>query len=384
MPEIKTDILVIGAGIAGVSVAAECAAHADVLVVERESYPGTHATGRSAAFFAPAYGNDVVRAISVASDAFFRNPPGDTFIQQLLKPRNSVFIAASGQEARLQEMAAEIPALTAMSCQELLAQIPIMNSGYLAAALIDQSGGDLDVDAIMQGYLRLLRSKGGQLVTNTPIEELRYGDGLWHAYSGDRIFSAPVIVNAGGAWADSIAISANVGSLGIEPFRRTALLVDLSADVDASEWPLVVDVDEQFYFKPDAGLLLLSPADETPSEPGDAYAEDWDIAVAVDRVSQVLDLEVQRIKHSWAGLRSFAADRTFVVGEDPRAKGFYWLAGQGGYGVQSAPALARLAAHQLTGSSLSTSDLHLLQLVERISPNRFIDGSGAPSSKLKI
>ena len=373
MSETRVDIIVIGAGIAGVSAAASCSSDARVALLETESHPGTHATGRSAAYFAPSYGNEVIRAISAAGESFFRQPPQEYFPQAILKPRANVYIARDEQMQSLDTMASEIASLDPLPLEQLKSQVSLLKAEALAAALVDTSGGDLDVDALMSGYLRLLKARGGQLFTGSRVESLRYAGGLWHVYCGDVLFSAPKVVNAAGAWSDSVAELAGLGGLQITPMRRTALLVDVPGELDISGWPLVVDVDEEFYFKPDAGQLLLSPADETACVPGDAHPEELDIAIAVDRVSRVLDLEVRRVNHAWAGLRSFAPDRGFVLGEDSRARGFFWLAGQGGYGVQAAPGLSAMAANLLVGASFAAEFQGLADYLEEISPTRFLE-----------
>lgn len=368
----RFDIIVIGAGIAGVSVAAECAKHAGVLLLETESHPATHSTGRSAAYFAPAYGNAVVRGITQASEAFFRAPPTEYFSTELLRPRDSVFIAGEDQRDQLAQMQADVDVLQPVSVQQLSQAIPLLRPGRIAAALRDTSGGDLDVDLIVQGYLRQFRAFNGTLITAAPVRQMHYRNGLWQLDTERGDYSAPTVVNAGGAWADKVVESAGLSGLGITPKRRTAVLVDPPEGVDIGNWPLTVDVDEAFYFKPDAGQLLLSPADETPSEACDAQAEEWDVALAVDRVTQVLDLPVKRINHCWAGLRSFAPDKHFVVGEDPRASGFFWMAGQGGYGVQAAPGLAMLATHWLTGATLDESCQGLTAYADAVNPARLV------------
>ena len=228
---------------------------------------------------------------------------------------------------------------------------PILRPEAVAAALLEPDAADIDVDALHQGFLRRLRQRGGVVLTRRRVERLGRRNGLWLAEAGGERFAAPVVVNAAGAWADIVAALAGLAPLGLTPKRRTALLVEPPAGVDPAPWPAVVDIDETFYFKPDAGLLLLSPADETPSEACDAQPEEWDVAVAVDRVEQATSLRVRAVRHRWAGLRTFLADRTPAAGFDPAADGFFWLAGQGGYGIQTAPALARMAAALVLGEA---------------------------------
>lgn len=366
------DILVIGAGIAGASAAAELAAEASVLLLEMESQPGYHATGRSAAFFAASYGNEVVRAVTAASEAFFREPPEGFTEVSLLHPRDAFFVGAEHQRNTLDEMCASIPALEPLEPAAARERVPIFADDYPACVLIDTLGGDLDVDAVLQGYLKLLRRRGGKVVTGSEVTCLEYRDRCWQVDCGEQRYSAAVVVNAAGAWADQVAERAGLGGLGITPMRRTACLVDAPGGCDPTDWPMVVDADEAFYFKPDAGALLISPADETPSPPCDAQADELDIAVAVDRVMQVTRLQVRQVNHRWAGLRSFAPDKTFVTGFDPRARGFFWLAGQGGYGVQSAPALAQLSRDLVLQKSLRGLSAGLAPCIDALAPGRLL------------
>ncbi|MAW87567.1 MAG: FAD-dependent oxidoreductase [Phyllobacteriaceae bacterium] len=344
----KHDIIVIGAGIAGASVAAELASQAHVLLLEREDRPGYHTTGRSAALFTIAYGPPVIRALSRASHGFFRNP-GSPFIgQPLLKERGVIFAAHEGQLAVLEDLAEELgDAVRPLTREAALSMMPLIRPDYLAGALIDASAADIDVDALHQHYLKTFQAHGGTLRTKVEVTSIAREDGGWTVEAGGERFHAATVVNAAGAWADEIAAMAGVAPVGLVPKRRTALLIDPPAGHEPDRpnlWPMVVDAEEGFYIKPDAGLLLISPADETPSPPCDAQPEELDIAICVDRIETAFDIPVRRIAHKWAGLRSFVADKCPVIGFAPDAEGFFWLAGQGGYGIQSAPAAARAAA----------------------------------------
>jgi D-arginine dehydrogenase len=212
------------------------------------------------------------------------------------------------------------------------------------SAALETASADLDVNGLHQGWLRKLRAHGGRLLVNAEVNTLEHTGSAWKVVTPERTFQADVVINAAGAWADVLAQRAGVRKIGLQPRRRTALIVDVPSSLNIDLWPMVIDTDEQFYFKPDAGALLLSPADETPTEPCDAWPDDWDVAVAVDRVQNATTLEVERVRRSWAGLRSFVSDREPVVGFAPDAPGFFWLAGQGGYGIQTAPAMSALAA----------------------------------------
>lgn len=366
------DFIVIGAGIAGLSAAAELAATAAVVVLEREDQPGFHATGRSAAFFAPTYGNETVRAISSACETFFRSPPAGFTEAVLLRPRDALFIARADQQLAIAGLRAVVENLTPVGAREICSRVPILDSSYVADGLVDSTGGDLDVDALLQGYRRRLKQRRGRLHTAVSISAINFRHGLWSVSTQRETYTAPTLINAAGAWADPIAQQAGLRGIGIQPRRRTALLIDVPGSPAMADWPMVIDADETFYFKPEAGQLLVSPADATESDPCDAQPEEIDVAIAVDRLTRATGLQIQRINHRWAGLRSFAKDDTFVVGIDPRQPSFFWLAGQGGYGVQSAPALAELTSHLLTGNTLAPAYARLEHLKDAVAPERLI------------
>jgi len=366
------DVVVIGAGIAGASAAALLAADAKVAIVEREGGPGYHATGRSAAYFAPAYGNATVRNLTAASAEFFYSPPPGFTDVPLIRPRQALFVARATQAESTTAMRAENSSLQPVDREFMSTRVPIINSDVIHHGLLDEAGGDLNVDAILQGFLRLFRTRGGDLYTNTTIDNVVYRQGMWQIDLPDGMLRTPVIVNAAGAWADGVAELAGLGALGIVPKRRTALLVDGPTDVEFADWPLVIDMDENFYFKPDAGQLLVSPADETPSPPCDAQPDELDVAIAIERFTEVTTLPVSRVRHRWAGLRTFAPDKTFVVGFDPRASGFFWLAGQGGYGVQSSPGMAQLARHLLLGTTVPDGFASIVESTSAVDPARLI------------
>lgn len=368
------DIVVIGAGIAGASAAAALSRSATVVLLEMEAQPGYHATGRSAAYYAPAYGNAVVRAFTRASEQFYLAPPDGFSEVALVRPRSSMFIASESQLPLLRAMQTEVAGLKPLDAAAARERVPILSIDHTVAALEDNTGGDMDVDAILQGYLRRFKKRGGELRRSQPALGLRQADEVWHVETPDAVLRCSTVVNAAGAWADQLAESAGLGALGLVPMRRTALVFPAPESHDIEDWPLVVDAEESFYFKPDAGQLLLSPADETPSAPGDAQPEELDVAIAVDRFMKATQVDVNRVSHSWAGLRTFAPDRTFVVGFDSRAKGFFWLAGQGGYGVQSAPGVSEYVRHMITGDALDTDYGELLDFADAVSPERLIEG----------
>jgi D-arginine dehydrogenase len=350
------DVVVIGAGMAGASAGAELAARRRVLVLEREDQPGRHSTGRSAALFDPGYGNAAVRALTRASRSFLEAPPAGFAQEPLLSPRGVLTVAPAQHLAQLAarevELRPTMPALVRLSAEEARARVPVLRPDWIAGALLDPTGMDLDVNAQHQGYLRMLRARGGRVVTSAEVTRLERSADLWRVTTSQGVFSAPVVVNAAGAWADEVAALAGLRRIGLQPLRRTALIIDAPVGVSVRSWPLVIAAAETFYFKPDAGRLLVSPADQTPSPPCDARPEAEDLALAVARLQEACDLEVTHLIAKWAGLRTFAPDRTPVAGFDHRARGFFWLAGQGGYGIQTAPALSQLTAALVAGESV--------------------------------
>jgi D-arginine dehydrogenase len=369
---IRSDIIVIGAGIAGASAAAELGAHARVTLLEMEAQPGFHATGRSAAYFAAAYGNRVVRALTGCCEGFFREPPDGFSELRLLQPRDCMFFGRPDQAASLQAMQTDNPALEFLAADAVRRRVPVFAEGYLHGALREPRGGDLDVDAILQGYLRLFRRRGGSLLGAHEVSAMQQSSGAWRVITAGEVHEAAVVVNAAGAWADRVAGTAGLAGLDIRPFRRTALTIEAPTGVDIREWPNMIDADEEFYFKPEAGHILISPADETPSEPCDAQPEDIDVALGVDRFERATGMNIRRVQHSWAGLRTFAPDRVFVAGFDPRCRGFYWLAGQGGYGIQSAPALAQLTRWLVQEIAPDPGFGSVLEHVAAVAPDRLL------------
>jgi D-arginine dehydrogenase len=370
----QTDIIVIGAGIAGASVAAHLAETQRVVLIEREERAGYHSTGRSAALFTEIYGNSLIRALTRASRQFLFDPvPGFTQ-SPLTHPRGCLFIATAAQLETLRQFAARpdiAPATRWLSVVEARSLCPILREGYVAGALLEPDSTDIEVHALHHGYLSLFRQRHGQFMNNAPVEGLGHDRQGWTVRAGAHTLAAPVLINAAGAWADEVAGLAGITPIGLVPRRRTALLVDPPPGMPVNAWPFVNDIDEQFYFKPDAGSLFISPADETATVPGDAQPDEWDIAVAVDRMQAATTLQIHRLKARWAGLRTFASDRTPVVGYSQEAEGFFWLAGQGGYGIQTAPALSRGAAALVRGLPLPPDLLEAGVVAADMSPSRF-------------
>jgi D-arginine dehydrogenase len=352
------DIIIIGAGMAGASVAAEASGGARVLLLEREEQPGYHSTGRSAAAYIPSYGydNPSLRMLTQQSLSFLLEPPEIFQIPTLLHPRGLLTLCPPGQEptaeAELEHLEQGIPGLVRADRDFIRGRIPIVRDEYTANGWYERDVYDMDVHALHEGYLRTLRHHGGRLVSKVIITDVERRDEQWCVETAGASYCAPLLVNAAGAWADEVAVLAGVAPIGLMPLRRTAVLLEPPAGCDVSGWPLVLASDGSFYLKPDAGLILASPADEHPSQACDAQPEELDIAYAVHYAQEALQLEVRQVKHSWAGLRNFVADRTPVIGFAADAEGFFWMAGQGGHGIQTAPASARLAASLLLGSGL--------------------------------
>jgi D-arginine dehydrogenase len=350
------DAIVIGAGIAGAAAAAHLARERRVVLLERESQPGYHTTGRSAALFTETYGNRAIRILTGAGRAFYEARADGLAEHAILAPRGALMVAMPGQERLLEDSWADLSAhderVRRLDPDEVRAMVPVWRPDRVIGAIIESDAMDIDVHGLHQAYLRLARQGGSRLVTDAEVWTLTYAEGSWTAATTAGEFAAPLVVNAAGAWADAVAALAGLPPIGLVPKRRTALTIAPPAGIDTARWPMSLDVAETFYFKPDAGRLLVSPADETPMEPCDVQPDELDVAIAIDRLTQATTIEVTRVERKWAGLRSFVADKTTVNGFDPLADGFFWLAGQGGYGIQTAEGMARCAV-----SLIETGDL---------------------------
>ncbi|MGE0178608.1 MAG: NAD(P)/FAD-dependent oxidoreductase [Sphingomonas sp.] len=339
------DVAIVGAGIAGASLAAEIAGEASVLIVEAEAQPGYHSTGRSAAFWSETYGGPLIQPLTSASGSFLASPPDDFAEAPLMTPRGALHVAeAEGAEA-LGTLAAEFAGsairFESFDRAALAAVLPGLRPGW-DRALAEPSCADIDVAALHAAYLRRARARGAALVTDARVDKAARRNGRWTIDTGTGAFEAFTLVNAAGAWADDLARRAGMRTIGIQPYRRTIVqaLVDPAPPADL---PLIIDAAGRFYFKPEAGgRLWLSPHDETACDPCDSAPEELDIALAIDGMERIVNWRVARVERSWAGLRSFAPDRLPVYGfAEP---GFFWCAGQGGFGIQTAPAAAKLAA----------------------------------------
>ncbi len=372
------DFLIVGAGIAGASAGAELARRGKVAILEREVAPGYHSTGRSAAMFTETYGPPAIRRLTTASAPFMRNPPAGFTDVPLLRTRGVLFLARPDQMATLdghEESARATGAtVTRLDVRGMLRHMPVLRPDYVGGGMIEPDASDLDVSALHQGYLRAFKARGGSLVCDAEVTRIERRDGTWRVTSKAGAFAAGTLVDAAGAWADEVAKLAGIQPLGLVPKRRTAFTFDPPAGLDITDLPLCFDVDEAFYFKPDAGRFLGSLADETPSPPCDAQPEELDVAIAVDRIQTATTLTIDRLVRKWAGLRSFFKDKTPVVGPDPAAPRFIWVAGQGGYGIQTAPALGRVVAAFAAGEDLPADIAALGLAAADLAPARLHEG----------
>ena len=354
----RSDFLVIGAGVAGASAAYRLAEHGRVVVIEREPVAGYHSTGRSAAMYTETYGGPIVRGLTSAGRAFFENPPAGFTETPLLSPRPMMHVGRVDQTGALDRLYEEshrrVPTVVRLDAMEAVRHAPVLREGHVAGALLEPRSDEIDVAALHQGFLRGHRARGGTVVIDAEVTTLSRAGSIWHAETTAGGHAAPVVVNAAGAWCDAFAALAGVAPIGLQPKRRTAFTFD-GPDGDEGDWPMVIDVDEAFYFKPDAGRILGSPADETPSVPCDAQPDELDIAIGADRIVKATTLQIRHIRNKWAGLRSFVADREPVAGFDGSASGFFWLAGQGGSGIMTAPALGAVTASLATGRPVPDS-----------------------------
>ena len=326
------DFVIIGAGIAGASMGWELAGQRRVLLLERESQPGYHTTGRSAALYSATYGTANIRALTRASRAFYDAPPPEFGTSPILTPRGVVYLAGPDQLDLLDAAYAEIlplnPGVRRLTRDELLAELPCLHPEAVAAGMSEPEAADIDVNALHQGYLRGLRQRGGQVLTHAEVTAVRRDGDVWQVTLADgRVFAAPTIVNAAGAWADVVAGLAGVPPIGLEPRRRTAFTFPVPEGMDATHWPAVIGIDESFYFKPDAGQLLGSPANADPTHPHDVVPEELDVATGIYHIEEMTRFQIRRPSHTWAGLRSFVPDGDMVIGWDNHVPGFFWLAG---------------------------------------------------------
>ena len=370
----ECDFLIIGAGVGGTSCANFLARDHSVVLLEMEDRAGYHTTGRSVAVYTEAYGPRTIRALAIAGGEFFQHPPSSFTEIPLCKTSGLVFIAREEQTTTLFSALEAVKELSAniaeISVEKVCELVPVMRPDYMAAAFLDPNTLSLDVDAIYQGYIRGLKSNGAKLVTDAEALGFERKGDKWHVQTKAGEFVAPVVINAAGAWADVVAERAGARRVGLQPKRRTVIAFPVPDGIDASQWPVIFDCQEEFYFKVDAGTILGSPADETPVPPQDIQPEELDIAITVERLEQATTLKVDRIIRKWAGLRSFVDDQVPVVGYAPDLDGFFWCAGQGGYGIETSYGMGRTSAALAAGRGLP-ADVEALGVTENdLAPQR--------------
>lgn len=349
-----TDFAIIGGGIAGVSAAAHLAPHGSVILLESERSLAFHTTGRSAAMFVANYGADGSRPLCLASLTFLEYPPEDSADGPLLSDRGLLWVSDEARFDRLRAIANDGEALDAGSVlvdrDEVLRLVPKMRPERVAGGLYEPNALDIDVAALHQAFVRIARKSGAELRVSSPVTGLARAGRGWRVSTPEGDVECTAVINASGAWGDVVAGLAGIEPVGLQPTRRTAFMVPGDRSYDG--WPFVVDVDQLFYFRPDGAQLLCSLAEETPSPPLDPRPDMADIALAIERINGATTLDIRSVSSQWTGLRTFAPDREMVIGEEPTASGFFWLVGQGGTGIQTAPAYGALVASQVLGSGL--------------------------------
>jgi D-arginine dehydrogenase len=365
-----TDFIIIGGGIAGASVAYWLAPHGRVIVLEREPQPGYHATGRSAALFIETYGPAQVRALTRASRAFFENPGPQFAEHPLLMPRGTLCVASYQRDLEnyWEHIRSSGTVIERLDPARTCAMVPVLRIEQIVGSVYEPDASDMDVHAIHQGYLRGMRQHGGILRCDAEVTRIERVGGQWEVSTGETTYSAPVVINAAGAWADTIARLAGLEPLGVQPMRRSAFT--FPAPPDSASWPAVLGANDDWYFKPEAGMLLGSPANADPVEPQDVQAEELDIALAIDRIETFTTLKIARPARVWAGLRSFVADGALVGGFDTKVPGFFWVAGQGGYGIQTCAAMGEACAALARGLPLPQRLVDFGVSAEMLGPGR--------------
>lgn len=354
------DFLIIGGGIAGISAAARLSALGSVILLEAEEALAHHASGRSAALYEPRYGAPAVVGLSMASGDYFTSATG------VLSPRGMMVVAKADAK---QAFDADVAAMdfAPISVTEARAIVPILNPDVVAHAAYADHAQDIDTDLLVQGFAREAKGRGARILTKAPVSAIARNGSGWRVESAAGTFTATVIVNAAGAWVDTVAAMAGVRPLGFTPLRRSMARIPAPGGHDVSRWPMVFGPGEDWYAKPDAGALIVSPAEEDLMEPHDAWADDMVLAEGLARYEEMVTEPVTRLLASWAGLRTFSPDRVLVIGPDPREHTFFWLAGQGGYGFQTCPAASQLAADLIGGRVPELG----ADLVKALTPARF-------------
>ncbi len=344
------DFLIIGGGIAGASAAYELAPYGSVLLLEMEDTPGFHATGRSAALFTRNYGNPVVRQVNNASAAFFHTPPEGFSETHLLTPRGLLTVAQGDDTSELDALLAlSEPGeeVTKLNVDDACAMVPFLQPNRVLQVVFEANVADIDVASLQSSYLKGAKARGALIETKQAVIAMTRTGGIWNVQTARNSYFTGIIINAAGAWADQIGAIAGARSIGLVPKRRTAIMIKPPSDVICSTLPAVDFAVSGAYLKPEGGMLMASPGDATPTEPHDAWPDDMDIAELADWIERETTIKITKIEHSWAGLRSFVADESPVVGYDTEVSNFFWLAGQGGFGIMMAPALAILTSEMI-------------------------------------
>jgi D-arginine dehydrogenase len=353
---LTTEFLIVGGGIAGASVGYELAAHGSVVLVEREKQFGYHTTGRSAALLTEAWESPLIRSITAAGRDFFEEPPFRFTDVPLVSPRPIMLIGSPDQRAAVdasaEEARSQIPSVRLIDGGEASELSPVLRPGYVDRAVLEPDGRAIDVDNLLQGFLRGIRRRHGQVLTDSPVSAIARDGAGWSVQAGSENIRAEALVNAAGSWADQIAALAGIEPMGLQPKRRTAFTFAPPEGADVRRWPAVIDIDEQFYFEPEGVQLLGSPADQTPMDPHDVRHDEIDVAIGIERIQAATTLEIRSIRRAWAGLRTFAPDGAPVVGPDPEDQQFVWLAGQGGFGIMTSPGMARMATSLIIDGEL--------------------------------
>ncbi len=368
-----TDFVVIGGGIAGVAAAAFLAPHGTVTVLEAEPTLAYHTSGRSAAMLVEDYGAAGARPLVKAARRFLDSPPAGSVDSPLLSDRAVMWVSGKGTLSTLEARAAMAQSRGAgcelITPEQVISHVPVMRSAWLEGGLYVRSGAEIDVAGLHQAFVRIARSHDSEIHTSSPVTGIDRDGGRWVVHSGDKSVATDVVVDAAGAWGDQVADLAGVDPIGLQPLRRTAFMVPGSER--SSSWPMVVEANEQFYFRPDGVQFLCSLAEEVACDPMDARPRMEDVAQAIERINEATNLGIRSVNSQWTGLRTFAPDRDLVIGEDPTAPGFFWLVGQGGIGIQTSPAYGEALACLVM--DLPLPDHHVAAGVdpERTSPARF-------------
>jgi D-arginine dehydrogenase len=377
MDVVEADFLIVGGGIAGTSVGYFLAPKGRTVVLERESQPGYHSTGRSAAMLIDSYGPRQVRSLTAASREFFERPPSGFVETNLLSPRAVMSVGRPEQESLLDEHFAEVQSATArvqrLTGREACELMPVLRPEQLVGAVLDSTAADLDVHALHQGFLRGIRREGGLLQCDAEVLAIARQAGIWSVSTRTNTYRSPILINAAGAWCDHVAGLAGAKPIGLTPKRRSAFLFSPPHGVRTNHWPMCAAVDETWYFKPDAGVLLGSPANTDAAEPHDVQPEEYDIALGIHRIEEMTTLQITRPSRIWAGLRSFTADGGLVGGYAPETEGFFWVAGQGGYGIQTSAAMGAACAALIVGQPLPAWISHLGVTREMLEPARLAE-----------